>query len=106
MEEGMMNEATNALGAAMRKEADANNHCTREIGTLFLRMTRYGGDWALELNDETPIDDATAQTWAQAAGVPDGTKWRKTAHGKVWRCEWRESGYGEPLPPRGFWLGR
>jgi hypothetical protein len=83
-----MNKATNALGAAMRAKADANNHATREIGTLILRMTKDGHDWAFELNDETPIDPATAQVWAAAVGVPGGTEFRKTAHGKVWRFEW------------------
>ena len=83
-----MNEATNALGAAMRAEADANNHATREIGTLILRMTKDGHDWALELNDETPIDQTTALVWLAAVGAPGGTEFRKTAHGKVWRFEW------------------
>lgn len=85
-----MNEATNALGAAMLKEAEANNQATREIGTLVLRLTKDGHDWALELNDETPIDPATMQVWAAAVGVPGGTDVCKAYGGKVWRLEWRD----------------
>ena len=83
-----MNEATNALGAAIRKQAEANGNCTRQVGTLFLHLTRDGHDWALELNDETPIDPEVAQHWAIECGAPGGTEFRKTAHGKVWRFEW------------------
>lgn len=86
-----VNEATNALGAAMLKEADANNHATREIGTLVLRLIKNGNDWALELNDETPIDPATMQVWAAAVGVPGGTEVYKAYGGKVWRLEWRNN---------------
>lgn len=85
-----MNEATNALGAAMLKEADANNHATREIGTLVLRLTKNGNEWALELNDETPIDPATMQTWWAAVGAPAGNEVYKAYGGKVWRIEWRD----------------
>jgi len=99
-----VNEATNALGAAMRKQTEANNHCTREIGTLFLRLTRYGNDWALELNDETPIDPETAQVWAAAVGAPGGTEFRKTAHGKVWRFTWQDDGDPAPDTLRAFYL--
>ncbi len=85
-----VNEATNALGAAMLKDADANNHATRTIGTLVLRLTKNGNDWALELNDETPIDPATMQVWAEAVEVPGGTPVYKAYGGKVWRLEWRD----------------
>jgi len=83
-----VNEATNALGAAMLKEAEANNHATRTIGTLVLRLTRNGNDWALELNDETPIDQTTALVWLAAVDAPGGTEFHKTAQGRVWRFEW------------------
>lgn len=86
-----MNEATDALGAAMLKEAVANNNATRTIGTLVLRLTKNGNDWALELNDETPIDPATMQVWAAAVGVPGGTEVRKAYGGKVWRLEWQDN---------------
>ena len=86
-----VNEATNALGAGMVKEADANNHAARTIGTLVLRLTKDGNDWALELNDETPIDPATMQVWAAAVGVPGGTEVYKAYGGKVWRLEWRNN---------------
>lgn len=86
-----VNEATNALGAAMFKDADANNHATRTIGALVLRLTKNGNDWALELNDETPIDSATMQVWAAAVGVPGGTEVYKAYGGKVWRLEWRDN---------------
>ena len=85
-----MNEATNALGAAMRKEAEANNHATREIGTLVLRLIKNSNEWSLELNDETPIDPATMQVWAAAVGVPGGSEVFKAYGGKVWRLEWRD----------------
>ena len=85
-----MNEATNALGAAMLKEADANKHATRTIGTLVLRLTKNGNEWSLELNDETPIDPATMQVWAAAVGVPGGSEVFKAYGGKVWRIEWRD----------------
>lgn len=85
-----MNEATNSLGAAMRKQAEESGSATRMIGTLVLRLTRDGHDWALELNDETPIDPATMQVWAAAVEVPGGTPVYKAYGGKVWRLEWRD----------------
>lgn len=85
-----MNEATNALGAAMHKQANDSGSATREIGTLVLRLTKDGNDWALELNDETPIDPATMQVWAAAVEVPGGTPVYKAYGGKVWRLEWRD----------------
>lgn len=83
-------EATDALGAAMRKQSEESGSATREIGTLVLRLTKNGNDWALELNDETPIDPATMQVWAVAVGVPGGTPVYKAYGGKVWRLEWRD----------------
>ena len=104
-----MNEATKALGAAMRKAA-ANNGapmggCTREIGTLFLHLTRYGNDWVLELCDETPIDIETCKTWQYAVGAPVGLQWRFTAHDKVARCEWQGTEDPAPAGSKVTWIG-
>lgn len=85
-----MNEATNALGAAMRKQAINTGGCSREVGTLALHLTKHGNDWTLELNDETPIDPATMQAWSAAVEVPGGTPVYKAYGGKVWRLEWRD----------------
>lgn len=85
-----VNEAIQLHGAEIRKWADTNKHCSREIGTMILRLTKNGNDWALELNDKTPIDPATMQVWAAAVGVPGGTPVYKAYGGKVWRLEWRD----------------
>jgi len=74
----------------MVKETDANNHATRTIGTMVLRLTKDGHDWALELNDETPIDPATMQVWCAAVEVPGGSEVFKAYGGKVWRIVWRD----------------
>lgn len=99
-----MNEATNALGAAMRKEAETNGYCTRDIVTLVLRLTHYGNDWALELNDETPIDPETAQVWVVAVGAPGGTAFRKAYNSKVWRFTWQDESDPAPDTLRAFYL--
>ena len=86
-----MNEATETIGPDMRKHVDANGNCTRQVGTLFLHLTQHGNDWALELNDETPINPEVALHWAIEGGAPGGTEFRKTAQGRVWRFEWQDN---------------
>ncbi len=83
-----MSDAIEPMGEWMRKQTETTGSCTSQVGTLLLHLTRDGHDWTLELNDETPIDPATAQVWAAAVGAPGGTEFRKTAQGRVWRFEW------------------
>jgi hypothetical protein len=103
-----MNEATNALGAAMRMAvtgSGAAGGCTREVGTLFLHLTRYGNEWALELCDETPIDPATMDTWRKAVEAPVFGTWRTEAHGKVARFEWQGTEDAAPAGSKATWIG-
>ena len=83
-----MNEEANSLGVEMRKQAEANGNCTRQVGTLFLHLTRDGHDSALELNDETPIPPEVATHWLVEVGAPGGARVYKGYGGKVWRFEW------------------
>lgn len=99
-----MSETIEPMGAWMRKQTEANGYCTREIGALFLHLTRYGNDWALELNDETPISADVAQHWAVEVGAPGGTEFHKTAHGKVWRFTWQDDSDPAPATLRAFYL--
>ncbi len=99
-----MSEPIEPMGAWMRKQTEANGNCTREVGTLFLHLTKYGNDWALELNNEAPITPEVAQHWAVECGAPGGTEFRKTAHGKVWRFTWQDASDPAPDTVRAFYL--
>ncbi len=100
-----MNEATNALGATMRKVALEDGYCTREIGTLIVRVTRHGADWALELCDETPIDAVTMEMWRKAVGAPVFGEWRGTAGGRVMRFAWEGTEDAAPEGSAVTWMG-
>lgn len=93
------------LGIQLRREAADKGFCTAQDDTLFVRATRYGNEWSLELCDEIPIGSATIGKWEMALGVPDDVEWRSTASERVWRCEWK--GDEEPAPggSRATWQG-
>ena len=94
-----------ATGAYLCREAAEKGYATAQVSSLFVRVTRHGNEWALELCDETPIDAVTVGAWDKAVGVTHGGVWRCEAHGKVWRCEWQ--GTEEPAAdgPRATWIG-
>jgi hypothetical protein len=75
------------LGATLRTVATYGMGTSVQHGTLFARLTRYGNEWALELNDVTPVTHGTCDQWAAAVGAPS-VEWRRTAGGRVARCEW------------------
>ncbi len=93
------------IGAHLRTVAAETGWCVVKDGALFVRLTRHGNDWALELNDETPVTEAATLAWATAAGVPPHAQWLTTAQGKIWRCEWQGTEDAAPDGPRATWLG-
>lgn len=102
-----MNETIEPMGAWMRKQTEANGTCTREIGTLFLHLTRHGNEWALELCDEKPISIEVAQHWANEVGAPVGADEHATtcAAGRVWRYEWQGTEEPAAAGSQAFYLG-
>lgn len=81
-----------ATGAYLSRETLLKGYGIAQAGSLFVRVTRYCGDWALELCDERAIGADVARQWAAAVGAPDIVLWRSEAHGRVWRCEWEGEG--------------
>jgi hypothetical protein len=98
----MSEQTITELGATMRAAALEYGHCTVGHKYIFARLTRHGNEWALELNDIAPVTHETADQWAAAVGAPS-VEWRRTAGGKVARCEW--TGSEEPAGdgPRATW---
>jgi len=76
------------------------------VGTCHADLTRYGGDWALQLDDVHRIECTTLDTWAAALGQP-ASAWLvdEVVGGKVARLEWQ--GEGEPMMggPAVTWIG-
>jgi hypothetical protein len=104
MMEGMM--TRQEIAEYVRREAASKGYGTAQDGSLFVRATRHGCDWALELCDETPIDTATAQAWANAVGVPLSADDHATtcAAGRVWRYEWTGTEDAAPEGSKATWL--
>ncbi len=102
-----MSEATNAVGARMRKvcEKESPSSVTKNIGTLFVMLSRYGNEWALELADEIPLDNRTLDAWALAVGVPAGFMCANNKQHTIVRLTWQ--GTEEPAAPgtQAFYLG-
>lgn len=79
------------MGAYLRREAAEKGYGTLQAGSLFVRVTRHGADWALELCDEQPTWQIVRDEWATAVGIPDypaSGDWRFESDGKVARCSW------------------
>ncbi len=94
-----------ATGAYLRQLAAEHGSAATQLGTLFVRVTRHGNDWACELNDDKPIGGDTVGEWDKAVGVTHGGTWREAYGRKVMRCEW--TGTEEPAAAgsRAFYLG-
>lgn len=76
------------------------------VGTCHAGLTRYGGDWALQLDDVHRIERSTLDTWAAAVGQ-DAAGWRidQSVGGRVARLEWATDGAPMPAGPAVMWIG-
>ena len=76
------------------------------VGTCHADLTRYGGDWALTLDDVHRIECTTLDTWAAALGQ-DAAGWLidQSVGGRVARLAWTTD--DKPLPEGGAvtWIG-
>lgn len=73
--DGKTQSAVAIIAAEMRRiveaEPDAPHASTeRKMGDLEITLSRSGNRWALTLVGAQPLDQATADLWAQAVGVP------------------------------------
>ncbi len=102
-----MNEATSAAGAAMRKvcEKESPSSVTKNIGTLFVMLSRYGNDWALELSDEIPLDNRTIDAWALAIGVPSNFTPSNNKQHTIVRLTWQGTEEPAPAGSQAFYSG-
>lgn len=93
------------LGKKLRALAAEHGSGVTQLGTLFVRVTNHGNEWACELNDDKPIGGDTVGEWDKAVGVTHGGTWREAYGRKVMRCEW--TGTEEPAAAgsRAFYLG-
>lgn len=77
------------------------------VGTCHAGLTRYGNEWALQLDDVQTLHPDTLATWAAAVGQ-DAAGWLvdQSVGGKVARLEWQ--GKGKPMPDGGgvMWIGQ
>lgn len=92
-----MSEPVTYLGAKLRALAAEHGSGVTQLGSLFVRVTCHGNDWALELNDDEPVWQSIRDEWAIAVGIPDYpalVDWRFESGGMVARCEW--TGTEEP----------
>ena len=64
-----MNEPVTYLGAKLRELAAEHGSGVTQLGTLFVRVTCHGNDWALELNDDKSIGTVTVQGTAAVVGA-------------------------------------
>ena len=101
----MTNEPVTYLGAKLRELAAEHGSGVTQLGTLFVRVTRHGNDWALELNDDKLVFPWRANEWGMAVGVPEGTEWRFTAGLMIARCEWQGTEDAAPEGTPTFYLG-
>lgn len=102
-----MSEPVTALGALLREQAAECGSSVTRLGTLFVRVTRHGNDWALELCDDKPISTDTAQEWANAVGVPLSADENATTScmGQILRYEWQGTEDAAPAGTPAFYLG-
>jgi hypothetical protein len=100
-----MSEPVAALGALLREQAAECGSSVTRLGTLFVRVTRHGNEWALELSDDTRIGGNVIQEWNAAVGVPYGSKWVSAYGRKEWRCEWTGTEDTAPAGSKAFYLG-
>ena len=100
-----MSEPVTSLGALLREQAAECGSSVTRLGTLFVRVTRHGCNWALELSDETRISGDVIGEWDKAVGVTHGATWRAAYGGKEWRCEWQGTEDAAPAGTPAFYLG-
>jgi hypothetical protein len=89
----------------VRREAADKGYGTAQDGSLFVRVTRHGCDWALELCDEALIDNRTIDAWFRAVGIPvDGCMCANNATHTIWRCEWTGTEDAAPEGSKATWI--
>jgi hypothetical protein len=64
-----VSEPVTYLGAKLRQLAAEHGSGVTQLGTLFVRVTCHGNEWACELCDDKPIDNRVLDEWARAVGV-------------------------------------
>lgn len=94
-----------ATGAKLRELAAEHGSGVTQLGTLFVRVTRHGNDWACELSDDKSISSGVIDEWYKAASVPHGSTWRCAYGGREWRVEWIGTEDAAPEGTRAFYLG-
>jgi hypothetical protein len=101
----MMTEPVDYLGSKLRALAAEHGSGVTQLGSLFVRVTNHGSNWALELNDDKPIGGAVIDEWYKATGVPHGSTWRCAYGAMEWRCEWQGTEDAAPEGTPAFYLG-
>jgi hypothetical protein len=95
-----------ATGAYLRQLAAEHGSAATQLGTLFVRVTRHGNDWALEFSDDKPIDNRVLDEWSTAVGVVPGTGYgsNNAQHTEV-RLTWTGTEDAAPEGTPAFYLG-
>ena len=100
-----MAEPVSALGRLIRELAAEHGSGVTRLGTLFVRVTNHGNEWALEFSDEAPIDNRVLDEWAIAVGVPPNfVPTNNKQHTEV-RLSWQGTEEPAPAGPQAFYLG-
>lgn len=100
-----MAEPVDYLGVKIRQLAAEHGSGVTQLGSLFVRVTNHGNEWALELNDDVPIDFVVMGEWSAAVGTPALVDWRFESNGMVARCEWQGTEEPAPAGAKAFYLG-
>lgn len=94
------------LGKKLRALAAEHGSGVTQLGTLFVRVTCHGNNWALELNDDEPVWQSIRDEWAIAVGQdPALVEWRFESNGMVVRYEWQGTEDAAPEGTKAFYLG-
>ena len=102
-----MAEPVDYLGKKIRALAAEHGSGVTRLGSLFVRVTNHGCNWALELNDDEPVWQSIRDEWSVAVGVPDAPQladWRFESDGMVARCEWTGTEDAAPSGTKAFYL--
>ncbi len=100
-----MSEPVTYLGAKLRQLAAEHGSGVTQLGTLFVRVTCHGNEWALELSDDQHIDNSVLSEWRAAVSVPEGAKYDSAYGRRELRVRW--TGTEEPAAAgsQAFYLG-
>ena len=102
----MTNEPVTYLGAKLRELAAEHGSGVTQLGTLFVRVTCHGNDWALEFSDDKPIDNRVLDEWALAVGVVFETGYgSNNAQHTIVRMTWTGTEDAAPEGTKAFYLG-